>query len=200
MKRFLSIVVITALLIPSQGCATLKNTKIPKAFDDVGVCKQCKKMVALDGLTDDDIAICPECGGRFVVKDARTGFIRKIVERRNRKTAESFLTVMWLATSVAGTLYGIPIPPPPLSEHSFAPYKPPFKIRCRRARSIYKNFYLSSQFPNPYAMERGAYSIVINDFHDYDGPNLDLNRITLRKIGESNYDFIDNRSMLEMKN
>ena len=75
---------ILSLLIPAHGCATLKNTKVPKAFKEVGICGHCKKLIALDGLADDESAICPECGAPFIVKDARLAFKRSIAAHEGR--------------------------------------------------------------------------------------------------------------------
>lgn len=202
------IVAMLAMLAGAPGCATLKNTKVPQAFDDVGVCKHCNKLVALDGLADEETAICPECGATFTVRDARLGFKRKIVGRRNAKTAQSFLTVTWLAASVAATLYGIPIPPPILNEDSFSPYRAPLRITCRRAKraaatpiiyneiairnpSSYSELYIPAQFPNPYEMEQGPYSIVINDYDE--GQDLPVKNAKLGKVSlyfQDKYDIL----------
>ena len=198
MRKLISIALILALLIPAQGCATLKNTKVPKAFNDVGVCKRCEKPVALDGLADSDSAVCPECGARFIVKDARLGFKRKIVSLANKKAAAGFMTVTWLAASVAGMFYGIPIPLPPVSADTFSPYRTPLSISCRKAKkapeailryseelfdtdnNTYKGLYVNSRLPNPYEKEPGAYSLVINDYDDVRNEKLGKASLSFR--------------------
>ena len=157
--------------MPSYGCATVRNTKIPMSFKDVGVCGQCKKAVALDGLLDSNVAICPECGTKFLVSDARLGFRKEIVGRKNQKLLGGLLTVTWLAATVAASFYGIPLPPPPITEDTFAPYKAPFMIRCRMAKIVEEtnayysgNLYVPAKLPNPYESIRPPYSIEINDF------------------------------------
>ena len=73
MKRLVSAVLVMALVVSSQGCATVKNTRIPKAFSDVGVCKHCRDTVALDGLADDEDVICPECGAHLKASESELG-------------------------------------------------------------------------------------------------------------------------------
>ena len=183
MKRLVSAVLVMALVVSSQGCATVKNTRIPKAFSDVGVCKHCRNTVALDGLADDENVICPECGARFTAGEARLAFRKKIVSRKNQKTARSFLVVTWLAVSVAGAFYGIPLPPPPIDRDVFSPYRTPFSIKCRRARrapetvpyagdiltSGNENLYMADWLPNPYTKDIGPYSVIINDYYTGEG-------------------------------
>ncbi|MDD5436011.1 MAG: hypothetical protein PHX20_00480 [Candidatus Omnitrophica bacterium] len=128
------------------------------------------------------MAICPECGAHFIVRGGRTGFKKLIVSRKNQKVAQSLLTVSWLAVSVAGTFYGIPLPPPPISADTFAPYRTPFRIRCLKARKAadaipyseglllagsdgyYKSLYADRWLSNPYDKELRPYSVVINEF------------------------------------
>ena len=209
MKKVISSILIAMLLVTSQGCATLKNTKVPKAFKDVGVCAHCKKLIALDDLADDDTAICPECGAPFIVRDARLGFKRKIATQKNQKSAKNFLTATWLAASVAGMFYGIPIPPPIIKKETFSPYMAPFRISCRKARRApdptpyyyvttiathdssgsYKNLYMPSKFPNPYETEMSPYSIVVND---YEGAPL-------KKISEGSYSLMSEPVLMQGK-
>ena len=209
LKRALSCILILVLLVPVQGCATLKNTKIPKAFKDVGVCANCKKLIALDDLADYDTAICPECGAPFIVRDARLGFKRKIATQKNQKAAKSFLAATWLAASVAGMIYGIPIPPPIINKETFSPYMAPLRISCRKARRApdpipyyyvttiathdsngsYKNLYIPSKFPNPYEIEMSPYSVVIND---YEGSPL-------KKLSEGSYSLMSEPVLIQGK-
>jgi len=211
-KKVVSCILISALLAASQGCATLKNTKVPQAFADVGVCSQCKKYVALDGLYDEENAVCPECDATFRVKDARLGFNKMIVSRKNQKTAEGVLTVTWMAATFAAAFYGIPLPPPPITEDTFSPYRAPFKIRCRRAAKApdmplsytdtegCQNLYIPARLPNPYETMRSSYSLVITDLYANDGfEPYGVSHITMRKISEGPPDFAGN-SMLRMKN
>jgi len=202
MKKMVSCILIFVILVASHGCATLKNTKVPKAFKDVGVCVHCKKLIALDGLADDDTVICPECDTPFIVKDARTGFKRSIAAQKNRKAAKGFLTAAWMAASVAGMIYGIPIPPPMIDSDTFSPYVAPFSISCRKARRAYRpdpyyreTFTISpnsgwSKLPNPYEVEIGPYSLVIDD---YEGRPL-------KKICESSYILMNEQGSIEGKN
>jgi len=186
MKALVSALVALAFMASISGCATIRNTKVPKAFKDVGICGYCGAPIALDGLADDESAICPECGARIVVGDTRLGFKRDMAARRNARTARSFLTVTWLAAAVAGAVYGIPIPPPPIDEDTFKPYRAPFSIKCRRARRVPApapydsavltgargNLYVDRRLPNPYEIDGGPYSVVINDYYDNgEGPD-----------------------------
>ncbi len=212
MKKLVSVGLILALLLPSQGCATLKNTKVPQAFTDVGVCSQCKKYIALDGLSDDESAVCPECDATFRVKDARLGFKRLIISRKNQKTAQGVLTVTWMAATFAAAFYGIPLPPPPITEDTFSPYRAPFRIRCKKAVKAgemplsytdaegCQSLYISARLPNPYETSRSPYSLVITDLYANDGfEPYSVSRITMRRIAEDPPDFAGN-AMLGMKN
>jgi hypothetical protein len=138
-------------------------------------------MSALDDLADDDTAICPECGAGFTVRKARMEFRKRIVAKRNQKAAQGLLTIAWLAASVAGTLYGIPIPPPPIKEDTFAPYRAPLRITCRRAKKmeppvIYRDVSLQSVawLQNPYEKELNPYTVVIDDTGDVKNTKLGM--------------------------
>lgn len=181
MRRLVAAALILAIALPAQGCATVKNTKIPASFKDVGVCGNCKKLVAVDGLLESDVAICPECSTKFLVSDARLGFRKKIVGHKNQKSAEGLLTITWMVASVAASMYGIPVPPPPITEDTFAPYKAPLMVKCRKAQlagdntSSYAaqtaknsasggNLYVSPELSNPYAAAGSRYSVEIKDY------------------------------------
>lgn len=212
MKRLVSIGLIVSLLTSAQGCATLKNTKVPQGFADVGVCSQCKKYIALDGLSDNEKAMCPECDATFRVGEARLGFKKLIVSRKNRKTAQGAFTVTWMAATFAAAMYGIPLPPPPITEDTFSPYRAPFRIKCRRAVKVQdlptsydyteecKGLYIPAKLPNPYERMRTPYSLVVTDLYAGDGvfPG-GVSRIAMGRILEEAPDLAGNL-MLGMKN
>jgi predicted RNA-binding Zn-ribbon protein involved in translation (DUF1610 family) len=203
MNKFIAIALILSLLAPVYGCATLKNTKVPKAFKEVGVCANCRQLIALDELADGDSAVCPECGAWFIVKDAKAGFAKKMVSLKNGKMARSFMAITWLAASIAGIFYGIPIPPPVIDKETFSPYQAPFRISCRRAIRAseaaphLENLYMPVKLSNPYEADRVPYCLVIDD---YEGA-------ALKKISESSHALMDEPAiiygksrMLKMKN
>ena len=125
-----------SLLIPFQGCATIKNTKIPESFSELGYCLNCKRVMALDGLSDGMECFCPNCDTNFFVKEAKYRFKRRCADLKNQKTAGGVLTVTMVAASVAGAMFGVPIPPPPVSEETFKPYEMPQVVTCKRASPV----------------------------------------------------------------
>lgn len=129
----LAIIIITNFFISSSGCATVKNTRIPESFTDIGYCRNCKRVMALDGLSDDTLCACPNCDMNLVVKDAKYRFKRRCADLKNQKTAGSVLTAAMMAASVAGAVFGVPIPPPPVSDDTFTPYEMPQVVTCRKA-------------------------------------------------------------------
>jgi len=182
MKNFISLVTLISFLASVSGCATLKNTKVPTSFNEVGICRHCKNAIALDGLQDDETAICPECGLAMGVKRAKYEFKRGYVDRRNQKTAYGVLTVTLFLASIAGAVYGIPIPVPPIEPDTFTPYKLPIGIRCRQAKpapplgepvllkaedartyKFYEDSYGSAALVEPKDLYAGPYTLVISD-------------------------------------
>lgn len=135
MKNMLSWILVVAML-PLGGCATMKNTKIPAAYNEVGYCKGCKRLMALDGLQDAATCSCPNCGREFVAGKAKADFKKKCVDKKNMKAAVGCLSAAMVAASIAGSIYGIPIPPPPVSEETFAPYELPMVIECKQAAPV----------------------------------------------------------------
>ena len=133
MNRILAVMITAVVVMECLGCATLRNTKIPEAFREVGLCAGCKRLMALDGLSDGMTCECPNCGRPFVVADVKTAFKRRCADLKNRKTAMSCLAVGMTAASIAGAIYGIPIPPAPVDEETFRPYELPMLIECRQA-------------------------------------------------------------------
>lgn len=133
MRRYLIPLLIAALLAPCSGCATVRNTKIPQAFVDLGYCVNCKKVMALDGISDNTVCTCPSCGVRVIAKDAKHNFRRRCADLKNGKTAIGVLSAGALAASIAGAVFGIPIPPPPISEETFTPYEMPMIVTCKKA-------------------------------------------------------------------
>ena len=106
---------------------------MPESFSSLGSCGKCKSAIALDGLSDSDVVVCPECGAELTVESAKYRFKRKYVDRKNLKVASGVFQVALLAASIAGAMYGIVIPPPPISEDTFTPYRLPLMISCRKA-------------------------------------------------------------------
>lgn len=212
MKKLFSCLLIATLLAATQGCATLKNTKVPQAFADVGICSQCRKYVALDDLSEGEKAVCPECGVTFGVKDARLGFKKAIVSSKNKKAAQGALTITWMAATFAAAFYGIPLPPPPITEDTFSPYRTPLKIRCRKAARAphaplsyndaagCQDLYVPSTLQNPYETVRRPYSIVITDVYAKDALKpYEVSHTEVRKISHDLPDFSGNTT-LGMKN
>lgn len=124
---------IVTVMAACPGCATVRSVKIPQAYSEVGLCAKCKHVMALDGLPDSLSCTCPTCGSPVTVQAAKTQFRRACVDRMNRRTAMSCLTVAMMAGSIAGSIYGIPIPPPPMDESTFKPYELPMVIECKQA-------------------------------------------------------------------
>jgi len=135
-KNIFTILIATSLLIPFQGCATMKNTKIPESFSELGYCSKCKKVMALDGISDNTACACPTCDAGFVVKDAKYSFKRRCADLRNQKTAGGVLTVAMMGASLAGAMFGVPLPPPPVSEDTFRPYEMPQVVTCKKASPV----------------------------------------------------------------
>lgn len=202
MRSLVSSLLIIVLILPASGCATLKNMKIPPQFTELGLCPSCRQVIAADGLSDDEIAVCPECNSTFLVRDAKYRFRKKCVDLKNRKAASGVLAVALLAASVAGAVYGIPVPPPPISEGMFVPYKLPALISCRRAHKalsdsseIYTKIPgfrpASSSRPDPRRMYESPYSVVIEDLY-YDDYMPELNiapyYISLGRLNSDRYD------------
>jgi len=201
---------IIALILPASGCATLKNAKMPSQFTSLGLCPSCGQVIAVDELSDDEIAVCPECNSTFLVRDAKYHFRKKCVTLKNRKAAADVLTVALILASVAGAIYGIPVPPPPIADDTFIPYKLPALISCRRARKalsdgseIYTpapDFKPSGLRPNPRRMYESPYSVVIEDRH-YDDYLPELNivpyYISLGRLNGDRYDrdYLERRSI-----
>ena len=130
------VLVSAAIIISSHGCATLKNTKIPESFSELGYCRNCKRVMALEGLAESTECFCPNCDAEFVVKDAKYRFKRRCADLKNQKTAGSVLTVAMMGASVAGAVFGVPIPPPPVSEDTFRPYEMPQVVTCKKASPV----------------------------------------------------------------
>lgn len=133
MRRGFAIIIAVAIALSNQGCATVRNTKIPAAYSEVGLCAKCKRLVAFDGLSDGMRCDCPNCGTPLTVRDAKENFKRRCADLKNRKTALSCLAVGMTAASIAGAIYGIPIPPAPVDEDTFRPYELPMALKCRQA-------------------------------------------------------------------
>lgn len=130
------VLVSAAIIISSHGCATLKNTKIPESFSELGYCRNCKRVMALDGLSEGTKCFCPNCDTEFVVKDAKYRLKRRCADLKNQKTAGGVLTVAMMGASVAGAVFGIPIPPPPVCEDTFRPYEMPEVVTCKKASPV----------------------------------------------------------------
>ena len=131
--RMMAVLMVAALLAPCQGCATVRNTRVPEAYSEVGLCGKCKRLMALDGIADTAACACPNCGAPIQAGQAKYNFRRKCADKKNLKSAISCLSVAMLAGSIAGSIYGIPIPPPPMDANTFTPYELPPSLRCRQA-------------------------------------------------------------------
>jgi len=128
--------IVAAIGVSSCGCATMKNTKIPESFSELGYCSGCKRVMALDGISDNTACLCPNCDEEFVAKDAKYKFKRRCADLKNQKTAGGVLTAAMMAASVAGVMFGVPIPPPPVSEETFKPYELPQVVTCKKASPL----------------------------------------------------------------
>lgn len=176
---------IVATLISASGCATLKNTKVPGSFSEVGICRHCNNAIALDGMKDEDIVICPECKLATSVKDAKYRFKRGYVDHRNKKTAYSVLAITLFVASIAGAVYGIPIPALPIEPDTFTPYRLPFGIKCNRANpapplgepirltaedarahKFYEDVYGSAMLVEPKDIYASPYTMIIADRYE----------------------------------
>jgi hypothetical protein len=133
MRKVVAAILAILIACGSLGCATTKNTAMPVSFREVGYCGKCNSALALDGLSEEQVIACPNCGVISSVADAKYKFKRKYIDKKNTKTAKAFLTVALVAAAVAGAIYGIPVPLPPIDSETFTPYRLPVAITCRKA-------------------------------------------------------------------
>lgn len=209
MKRIVSLILMAAFISSVSGCATLKNTKVPEEFSDLGICPSCRQVIAVDGFSANEIAVCPECGSDFLVKAAKDLFKKKCVDLKNKKTASSVFMIALMAASIAGAIYGIPIPPPPIDEETFMPFEYPVAIAARMAEQPQlseppsavetpaikppadMDLSMPRAFNDRYSFYESPYSIVIADeyraSYDYMQGDVPYN-ISMGKIGGECYD------------
>jgi len=209
LKKIVSLILAVAFISSASGCATLKNTKMPEEFSDLGVCPTCKQIIAVDGFSGSEIAVCPECGSDFLVKDSKGVFKKKCVDLKNKKAITGVLAIALMAASIAGAIYGIPIPPPPIDEETFRPFEFPLAISARMAgqpplsepavgmesTTLKLPADLGISMPRPYndrySFYESPYSVVIADeyrgYYDYVKEEIPYD-ISMGRIGGERYD------------
>ena len=87
MRRLAAAALAAAIAVSAPGCATMRNTKIPQAYSDVGYCPKCRQVMALDGIGPNASCSCPTCGNTFTAGYAKTSFKKRYADKKNQKIA-----------------------------------------------------------------------------------------------------------------